>query len=269
MSSSNVLYYCKYYRINISYCIQKNWYLPLYRKIKSLLYIQLMTGRRCLAWEQDYNTHPPTNTHTTGGLYDSSTLREHVHAASSHSDALSHMHHRRHTRTSPSLRICHRRAGKHSKYGTNHEHELEGYFSVGEVKFRIIRFPNFLCKKHILVSHVTRSYVGVWVLHVNLSLRLSIYTCRRHYIVTKTLSEKMRLRAEKCLKITLLTTGWKSTEVLEMPLRVSNRCVQEELGVEKVCPFALKRSKLRWSGHLVRMTPGRHFLRKVSPHISP
>lgn len=56
-SSINVLYYCKYYRNNISYCIQKNCYLPLYRKIKSLLYIQIMAGVRCLAWKQDYNIY--------------------------------------------------------------------------------------------------------------------------------------------------------------------------------------------------------------------
>lgn len=52
--------YCKYYRINVSYCIQKNWYLPLYRKIKSLLYIQLMTGVRGLARrnkDYDIRTH--------------------------------------------------------------------------------------------------------------------------------------------------------------------------------------------------------------------
>lgn len=54
MSPSNGNY-CKYYRINVSYCIQKNWYLSLYRKIKSLLYIQLMTGMRGLPWKHDYN----------------------------------------------------------------------------------------------------------------------------------------------------------------------------------------------------------------------
>lgn len=91
MSSSNVNY-CKYYRINVSYCIQKNWYLPLYRKIKSLLYIQLMTGMRGLPWKRDYNI----SARTTGGLVDLSTITEHLHAIRTHTwphaQRLSHTH---------------------------------------------------------------------------------------------------------------------------------------------------------------------------------
>lgn len=42
--------YCKYYRNNLSDCIQRTLYLLLYRKIKGLLYIQLMDGGRHRVW---------------------------------------------------------------------------------------------------------------------------------------------------------------------------------------------------------------------------
>lgn len=55
---------CKYYRVNVYYCIQKKWYLTLYKKIKSLLCIQLITGLRGLAWHD--NTHARTHTNNYG-----------------------------------------------------------------------------------------------------------------------------------------------------------------------------------------------------------
>lgn len=103
--------------------------------------------------------------HTTGGLYDSLTLTGYVHATHPHTRPHApppHTHFSFTPDISPQDWVI------HSKYGTNHEHELEGYFSVGEVKFRFFGFLNFLLQKHFTwsknpVIRVTTCYLGIKV----------------------------------------------------------------------------------------------------------
>lgn len=122
-------YYCKYYRIDVSYCIHKNWYLPLYRKIKSLLYIQLMTGVRGLAWKKRPQC---PHTHTTGRTLNGTCPGN----TRSHSLALDRMHNC-HTRTSLSLRIFLCRT---AKYNTAQITSWKGILERGSL---VLHYPEF------------------------------------------------------------------------------------------------------------------------------
>lgn len=164
MSSSNVLYYCKYYRINVSYCILKNRYPPLYRKIKSLLYIQLMTGVRRLAWQQDYNIHTHNGrTLWFVDIYRMSMQNAYIHTYFPACTAAAPTHISFFPDISPlDMEI-------QSKYSTNHEHGLEGYFSKG--KFRNIHISQFPLPNTYFAEYscyVIRNDLGSEVLSVTL-----------------------------------------------------------------------------------------------------
>lgn len=118
MTSVNVHSYCKYYRNNISYCIQKNLYLPLYRKIKSLLYIQFMEGVR----NKITNIHTPT-WRTSRFIHINETCPCNT---SSHSDTPNCMQHHQ-IRTTPSAEISLKDREIHCKYNLE-SLKLEGFF---------------------------------------------------------------------------------------------------------------------------------------------
>lgn len=189
MSSSNVLYqeyYCKYYRLYVFYCIQNNWYLPLYRKIKSLLYIQPMTGVRGLPWKQDQHFHKHTAARTKWFTDNKGTCPWNT---------------RSHSHTLARMQICHTHISSEFLWKTGRYTVITEQITR-EVKFRITQTPPFpLPKRNVteLSCQVIRcQVVCVWLFEP----LLQFATVNLHLVTSSHNRKRKRKMTEEWFKIT-------------------------------------------------------------------